>query len=91
MWRMLQSAQPHDYVLATGTALTPREFAGFAFDYFKVADRQVITSAEPTRHAAGIGNPAKAMRDLGWRAYTFGEDLVQTLCEGYAAPPQTRA
>lgn len=31
MWRMLQADEPRDYVVATGTAHTVRDFLGFAF------------------------------------------------------------
>src|SRR5512143_3010870 len=32
MWRMLQAAEPRDYVVATGTAYTVQEFVQYAFD-----------------------------------------------------------
>ena len=86
MWRMLQPAEPRDYVLATGTAITPRAVAGDAARYFGAAPIPLAGCAAATPAAGRIGNPARAARDLGWRAVTTGRDLVDTLCDGYAAP-----
>jgi GDPmannose 4,6-dehydratase len=85
MWRMLQADEPGDYVLATGHAMTVRSFCQVAFgrvglDWEKhvAHDRRY---ERPSEVDALIGDAAKAERCLGWRATTFGEDLVKVMVD----------
>jgi len=89
IWRMLQTDVPADYVVATGHSMTLREVAADAFDYFGLDWQQHVRTApemlRPNELRHSLGDPALAKRDLGWRAHTFGRDLVRTLAEGVAA------
>lgn len=89
IWRMLQTDVPADYVVATGHSMTLREVAADAFDYFGLDWQQHVRTApemlRPNELRRSLGDPALAKRDLGWRAHTFGRDLVRTLAEGVAA------
>ena len=86
MRRMLAANEPHDRIIATGTRLSVRAFAGHALDYFRVDGERLVTDPLHTRAIrTRLGDPAAINRDTGWRAYTHGRDLVDTLCEGYAA------
>lgn len=70
MWRMLQADQPGDYVLATGTAYTVRDFARFCFDHVNLDWRQHVrfdrSYLRPSEVDALVGDPGKAHDELGW-------------------------
>jgi GDPmannose 4,6-dehydratase len=89
MTRMLQVPTAADWVVATGTLMTVREIADWAYGYFKLDWRDHVI-VDATLDGAGAprylrGDPAHAAATLGWRAHTHGRDLIETLCEGYAA------
>ena len=85
MWRMLQSDEPADYVLATGHAMSVREFAEAAFARVGLsADEHVEIDPRYQRPAevdALIGDAAKAERELGWQAATYGTALVDLMVD----------
>ena len=85
MWRMLQADEPGDYVLATGHAMTVRSFCQVAFNRVGLDwERHVAHDRRyerPSEVDALIGDAAKAERCLGWRATTFGEDLVKVMVD----------
>ena len=70
MWRMLQHDTPEDFVVATNTAYTVRDFLQFAFEranldwekYVKFDERYL----RPTEVDSLIGDPSKAEQLLGW-------------------------
>ena len=80
MWLMLQHDEPSDYVVATGTSYTVREFLGFAFDYagldwekhVKFDDRYL----RPTEVDSLIGDSSKAGRILGWKPQVLTPELA---------------
>ena len=80
MWLMLQQPVPDDYVIATGTLHSVRDFVGLAFekaglDYekFVVLDPAFF---RPTEAVPLTGDSSKARRVLGWTPQTHFEDLV---------------
>jgi GDPmannose 4,6-dehydratase len=89
MWRMLQQDEPADYVLATGHAMTVREFAEAAFarvgldatDYVSVDPRY----QRPAEVDALIGDASKARERLGWTAATYGTGLVDLMVDADVA------
>ena len=85
MWAMLQRDAPDDFVVATGEAHTIAEFAEAAFAHFGLEARQYIDVDEslfrPSDISWSCGNPAKAERDLGWKARTKFAEVVKILCE----------
>jgi GDPmannose 4,6-dehydratase len=83
MYLMLQQPQPDDYVIATGETHTVREFCELAFaevglDYndFVVVDPQFYRPAEVDLL---VGNPSKAMKQLGWRPTRTFRELVSEM------------
>jgi len=85
MWRMLQQDAPDDFVIATGEAHTIADFAKAAFAHFGLDAAQHIEVDEslfrPSDISWSCGNPAKAEKELGWRAKTHFAELVKILCE----------
>ncbi|HWL35771.1 MAG TPA: GDP-mannose 4,6-dehydratase [Frankiaceae bacterium] len=85
MWRMLQRDDPSDYVLATGHAMTVKEFAVAAFarvglaadDYVEIDPRY----QRPAEVDALIGDASKARAELGWQATTYGTALVDLMVD----------
>ena len=85
MWRMLQQDKPDDFVLATGTAWTVREFIEAAFarvgldwnEHVRVDPRYY----RPAEVDALIGDSGKATEQLGWRAATHTTELVNIMVD----------
>lgn len=83
MWRMLQMPQPDDYVLATGTSHTVRDFLSFCFGavgldwekYVEVSERYF----RPTEVDSLIGDASKANNELGWRAQVLPSELAEIM------------
>jgi len=85
MWRMLQADEPDDYVLATGSGISVREFLDESFgcldldwqDYVKFDDRYL----RPTEVDALIGDASKVEGKLGWKATVDGRALARLMVE----------
>jgi len=83
MWRMLQVDEPEDFVLATGTGYSVREFLSLAFDqvgldwqeYVRFDDRYL----RPAEVDAVVGDPSKAKSALGWKAQVQTPELVKIM------------
>ncbi len=85
MWRMLQSEAGDDYVLATGHAMTVRDFCIIAFSRAGLNwENHVVYDARyerPSEVEALIGDASKAEQKLGWKAHTFGDELVNLMVD----------
>ena len=85
MWRMLQQQHANDYVLATGTSSSIRDFLNAAFrvvgldwqDYVQRDERYV----RPAEVACLVGDATKARRELGWVAQTNLDELARLMVE----------
>ena len=85
MWRMLQQAEPDDYVVAMGENHTVRELVEVAFarvgldwrEFVKV-DPKLLRPAEVDTL---IGDPAKARSKLGWKPRVSFVELVQRMVD----------
>ena len=83
MWRMLQSDRPSDYVLATGTSYSVRDFLQLCFaavdldwvKYVKLDPRYL----RPSEVDALIGDASKARRELGWKAEVLPPELAKIM------------
>ena len=83
MWLMLQRAEPDDYVVATGSTHSVRDFLEQAFtsvdlhwqDFVEVDSRYY----RPTEVDMLIGDPTKARVQLGWEPKTKFVDLVRIM------------
>jgi GDPmannose 4,6-dehydratase len=85
MWLMLQQERPQDFVIATGITISLEEFVQAAFEeaglnwrYYVEQDPALF---RPTDLAVGRADPAKAHRELGWKAATTGIDVVKKMYE----------
>jgi GDPmannose 4,6-dehydratase len=85
MWRMLQHSTGDDYVLATGHGMTVRDFCQAAFARVDLDWEQYVRRDprydRPSEVDALIGNASKAQAQLGWKAQTFGTDLVNIMVD----------
>lgn len=85
MWLMLQQDVPQDYVVATNTAYSVRQFLAFTFesvglnwrDYVKFDERYI----RPTEVDSLIGNASKAETELGWKPTVHAPELARIMVE----------
>lgn len=85
MWRMLQRDEPGDYVIATGECRPLEDFVARVFACVGLDWREHVESNQallrPTDLQKGWGNPAKALRELGWEARYHMEDVARMMVE----------
>lgn len=85
MWRMLQADAPDDFVLATGTAYTIRDFLGFAFGHVGLDWQDYVKFdphfLRPTEVDELIGDAGKAERVLGWKASVLPPELATIMVD----------
>jgi GDPmannose 4,6-dehydratase len=85
MWRMLQQDVSDDYVVATGQTTTVREMCRIAFSHVGLSyeDHVVIDPQffRPAEVDVLLGNPAKAEKQLGWKATTSLEQLITMMVD----------
>ena len=85
MHLMLQQDKPDCYVVATGVTTTVRDMCRIAFAHvgLNYEDYVVIDPAfyRPAEVEILLGNPAKAQRELGWKAETPLEDLMAMMVD----------
>jgi GDPmannose 4,6-dehydratase len=85
MWRMLQADEPDDFVLATGTAYTVRDFVQFAFEHAGLDYEKHIRFDEryvrPSEVDALVGDASKAQSLLGWKANTHTPELARLMVD----------
>jgi GDPmannose 4,6-dehydratase len=82
-WRMLQAQMPDDYVIASGETNSLSDFVAEAFTCVGLDWREHVEVSEalmrPSEISASRLSPAKAERDLGWRAQNRMRDVVRLL------------
>jgi GDPmannose 4,6-dehydratase len=80
MWRMLQAPTPDDYVLATNTAYSVRDFVHMAFQHVGLDWEKFVEHDEryerPTEVDALIGDYSKAQHALGWEPKVLTPELA---------------
>jgi GDPmannose 4,6-dehydratase len=85
MWRMLQTDEPGDFVLATGEGHTVREFCDAAFSHAGLSWRDHVKYNEgferPAEVNALIGDASRAGAELGWRADLKALDLARLMVD----------
>lgn len=85
MWRMLQVDVPQDYVLATGTSYSVREFLELAFrhvgldwqDHVRLDPRYL----RPTEVIDLVGDASFAEQQLGWKANVLPPQLAALMVD----------
>ena len=85
MWRMLQAPNPTDYVLATNTAYSVKDFVRMAFEHAGLEwEKYVDYDARyerPTEVDALIGDYSKAKNELGWKPKILTPDLIKIMVD----------
>jgi GDPmannose 4,6-dehydratase len=85
MWRMLQHDEPTDYVVATNTAYTVKDFLQFSFEHVGLDWEKYVKFDErylrPTEVDALIGDPGKAENLLGWKPTILTPRLAQIMVD----------
>ena len=85
MWLMLQADEPADYVVATGTAYSVRDFLGFAFGHVGLDWEKHVRFDErylrPTEVDELVGDPRKVQEKLGWKAQTMVPELARLMVD----------
>jgi GDPmannose 4,6-dehydratase len=83
MWKMLQYPQPEDWVIATGETYSVKDFTKEAFGLVGLNHEEYITSSEkyfrPNEVDYLLGNPKKALDNLGWKPETDFKELVKMM------------
>src|SRR6185437_9224791 len=84
-WLMLQADEPDDFVIATGTAYTVRDFVQLAFDHAGLDWEKHVRFDErylrPTEVDSLIGDSTKASQSLGWRASIHTAELSRIIVD----------
>jgi GDPmannose 4,6-dehydratase len=93
MWLMLQNGTPEDYVIATGTTTSLKDFVAVAFSNVGLDWRDHVQSDSslfrPTDIRRGTADPRKAADELGWSAsHKFG-DVIRMMVEAELEKMQT--
>ena len=85
MWMMLQHDTPDDWVLATGTTQTVKDFVEEAFRIVNLEWSDYIETSEkyyrPNEVNYLLGDSSKAQKELGWKPKTSFKDLVKIMVE----------
>ncbi|MFZ0493698.1 MAG: GDP-mannose 4,6-dehydratase, partial [Acidimicrobiia bacterium] len=85
MWMVLQHDEPDDFVIATGTRHSVREFVETAFGMLDLDYRDHVEIDQRYFRPAEVdilqGDASKARRILGWEPSVGFEDLVRMMIE----------
>ncbi len=81
MWHMLQQDEPDDYVIATGTTHSVRDFVTAAFAYVGIDDWERYVKIDqhlfrPAEVDLLLGDASKAHQKFGWQPTITFEQLV---------------
>jgi GDPmannose 4,6-dehydratase len=82
MWIMLQQDAPDEYVVASGSGRSVREFARQAFASAGCSPESLIVQDPDGSHVettAMVGDPARLQRETGWRAEISFEAMVTAM------------
>ena len=83
MWRMLQSQEPSDYVLATGVSHSVQDLVEAAFSSQGMDWRRSVRlephASRPNEILEARGDPRKAARALQWKTRVSALELIQTM------------
>jgi len=85
MWMMLQQEKPDDFVVATGTSHSVREFCQAAFSHLGLDYEQHVTVDRqfflPAEVEVLRGDSTIAQKALGWAPKRVFEDIVKEMVE----------
>ena len=85
MWRMLQADEPDDFVVATNTAYTVRDFLQISFEHAGLDWEKYVKFDErylrPTEVDSLIGDSTKARESLGWEPSILTPRLAEIMVD----------
>lgn len=85
MWRMLQVDDPQDYVLATGTSYSVRDFLELAFQHVGLDWQNHVRLdsryLRPTEVIDLVGDASFAEQQLGWKAHVLTPQLATLMVD----------
>jgi len=85
MWMMLQAKEPDDFVVATGTRYTVRDFASMAFGHVGLDWEQYVGFDErylrPAEVDSLVGDSSKATRLTGWTPKVLTPELAKIMVD----------
>ncbi|MGW4517234.1 GDP-mannose 4,6-dehydratase [Streptomyces sp. NPDC004393] len=85
MWRMLQQDEPDDYVVATGSSHSVRDFVEHCFAHVGLDWREHVRFDErylrPAEVDDLVGDASKAARVLGWRPAVRAPELARLMTD----------
>lgn len=85
MWRMLQLDEPKDLVVATGDSMTVQDFLEACFSIVNLDWKNYVRFDEqylrPAEVDSLIGDPAKAQKELNWKATVGPTKLAEIMVE----------
>ena len=84
MWSMLQQEVPEDFVIATGSTNTVREFVRIAFESAGLGSYEPYVKIDsaymrPAEVDMLVGDPARALAAMGWAPEVTFEQLVEMM------------
>jgi len=85
MWLMMQQDKPDDYVIATNTIHSIKDFCKVAFEHVGMNwEEHVVSDDElkrPTEITSSRGDYSKAKKELGWEPKVSFEELVKIMVD----------
>ncbi|GAA4408605.1 GDP-mannose 4,6-dehydratase [Fodinibacter luteus] len=85
MWLMLQHGSPDDYVVATGSSHTVRDFVAIAFGHAGLDWEKHVRFDDrylrPAEVDSLVGDPSRAASQLGWRAQVQTPELAAIMVD----------
>jgi GDPmannose 4,6-dehydratase len=85
MWLMLQTDEPSDYVVATGTAYSVRDFLEFSFEHVGLDWEKYVRFDErylrPAEVDSLIGDASHAQEMLGWTPKVLTPELARIMVD----------
>jgi GDPmannose 4,6-dehydratase len=85
MWRMLQVDEPNDFVVATGTNYTVKDFLQFSFEHVGLDWQKYVKFDErylrPTEVDALVGDASRANKALDWTPKIHTPELARIMVD----------
>ena len=85
MWKMLQTEEPADFVLATGRSYSVEDFLRFSFGAVGLEWEKYVTQdpkyLRPLEVDHLLGDACKAKEKLGWEPLIYGEELAKVMVD----------
>ena len=85
MWLMLQADEPDDFVVATGTRYSVRQFAEMAFSHVGLDWRRYVDFDErflrPAEVDSLVGDATKAQEVTGWKPRILTPELAALMVD----------